>query len=146
MQSTLIVIQVPVGACQAHTFHHPLNPSPTTKHAAQYGLSGGKVKEMLICCQAGSLCHGKLWRMCAAWRKRGERWRDRETERQQINVLPGSTPVTKQQSKDQHEARMETENTGEINVTEFLGWQEQTVSNPWRKTLPLLGPAPKYEA
>lgn len=114
MQSTLILIQVPVGACQrTHTFHHPLNPSPTTKHAAQYRLSGAKVKEMLICCQAGSLCRGKLWRICAAWRKWGEGGRDWETERQEVNVLPGSTLITKQQRKDQQEAREESENAND---------------------------------
>lgn len=132
MQSTLILIQVPVGACQrTHTFHHPLNPSPTTKHAAQYRLSGAKVKEMLICCQAGSLCRGKLWRICAAWRKWGEGGRDWETERQEVNVLPGSTLITKQQRKDQQEAREESENANEMKVTGFLGWQDWTMSDPW---------------
>lgn len=52
---------------------------------------------------------------------RRDRWRDQETERQEVHVLPGSTLITKQQGKDQQEARKETENANEMKVTEFLG-------------------------
>lgn len=107
---------------------------------------------MLICCQAGSLCHGKLWRMCAAWRKRGAR--DRETERQEVNILPGSTLITKQQRTVQQEAREETKNASEMTLTELLGWQPPMWSHVITglsaggggQTSPLLGSAAKYEA